>query len=188
MDTESKMDDYISVEAARKQLGISPREMFMLLEAEALRYRKDPYNETIRWVSAEDVGEAVEYLASYRQSERERKHQLFSIPEKESQTEAREMSYFTFSEADLTLLLWASVPYFDAERDIYFGGIDEHGSVLKTLSVVERLYSKLEKETKAGRSISEIVEEIAEQKPDQDTRNEVFQYLMRKARRERRSF
>jgi predicted CopG family antitoxin len=181
------MDDYISVEAARRQLGISPREMFMLLEAEALRSRKDPDNETIRWVSAEDVREATEYLSHFRQEAQERRHlMLGTLTESENQTESREISYFTFSDADLTLLLWASVPYFDAKRDIYFGGVDQHSSAMKTLSVVEQLYSKLEKETKAGRSISEIVEEIAEQKPDQDARNEVFQYLINKASRMRK--
>src|SRR5947209_5327263 len=181
------MDEFIPVEMARQQLGISPREMLMLLEAEALRSRKDPYNETIRWVSAEDVRDAMEHLLRFRKEENERKHQLIGIgPEQESQAESREISYFTFSDADLTLLLWASVPYFDAERDIYFIGLDKHDSILKTFRVVGRLYSKLEKETKAGRSISEIVEEIAEQKPDQDARNEVFQYLMHKAKRERK--
>lgn len=175
--------EYIPVETAREQLGISPREMLMLLEAKALRYRKDPYNETIRWVSAEDVRDAVEHLESYRQEERERIHRLVSIPKKESKTESREMSFFTFSDEDLVTLLWASVPYFDAERDIYFRSEDARGSIGKTVKVVERIYSKLEKETKAGRSISEIVEEITQQKPDQDARNEVFQYLMRKAKR-----
>ena len=106
---------------------------------------------------------------------------LGTLTASENQTKSRERSYFIFSDADLTLLLWASVPYFDAKRDIYFRGSDQHSSAMKTLSVVEQLYCKLEKETKAGRSISEIVEEIAEQKPDQDARNEVFQYLMRKA-------
>ena len=175
--------EYIAVEAAREQLGISPREMLMLLEAETLRYRKDPYNEAIRWVCAEDVRDAVEHLESYRQEERERIHRLVSIPEKESKTESREMSFFTFSDEDLVTLLWASVPYFDAERDIYFKVSDERGSVGNVLKVIERIYSKLEVATKAGRSISEIVEEIAQQKPDQDARNEVFQYLMRKAKR-----
>lgn len=110
--------EYIPVEAAREQLGISPREMLMLLEAEALRSRKDPHNETIRWVAAEDVRDAAEHLACYRQEEKERIHQLVSIPEKDSKTESREMSFFTFSDADLMTLLWASVSYFDAERDI----------------------------------------------------------------------
>ena len=175
--------EYITVEAAREHLGISPREMLMLLEANALRYRKDPHNETIRWVCAEDVREAVEHLESYRQEERERLHRLLSISEKESNTESRETPFFTFSDEDLMTLLWAVVPYFDAERDIYFRSEDERGSTGKTMKVIERIYSKLEKETKEGRSISEIVEEIAQEKPDQDVRNEVFQYLMRKAKR-----
>ena len=183
-----RMDEqeYIAVEVAREQLGISPREMLMLLEAEALRYRKDPYNETIRWVCTEDVREAVEYLKSYRQEERERLHRLLSISEKESNTESREMSFFTFSDADLMTLLWAVVPYFDVERDIYFRSEDERGSVGKIMKVIERIYSKLERETKAGRSISEIVEEIAQQKPDWDARDEVFQYLIGKASRTRK--
>jgi hypothetical protein len=175
------MDEYIPVETARRQLGISPREMFMLLEAEALRYRKDPDNETIRWISAEDVRETLEHLSRFRQEEKERRHlMLGTLTESKDQTESRERSYFTFSDADLTLLLWASVPYFDAKRDIYLGGVDQHSSAMKTLSVVEQLCCKLEKETKAGRSISEIVEEIAEQKPDKDARDEILKYLMRK--------
>src|SRR5690349_14294977 len=130
--------EYIPVEVAREKLGISPREMLMLLEAEALRYRKDPYNETIRWVSAADVMDAVEYLARYRQAEKERINQLVSVSDLGSKAETREMSFFTLSEADLTMLLWASVPYFDAERDIYFRGLDERGSFDKTLKVVGR--------------------------------------------------
>jgi predicted CopG family antitoxin len=180
---EISEQEYMPVDAAREQLGISPREMLMLLEAEALRYRKDPYNETIRWVCAEDVRDAFEHLESYRQEERERIHRLVSIPERESKTETREMAFFTFSDEDLVTLLWASVPYFDAERDIYFRSADERGSMGNVLKVIEKIYSKLLKEIKAGRSISEIVEEIAEQKPDQDARTEVFQYLMRKAKR-----
>jgi hypothetical protein len=176
-------EKYMPVEKAREQLGISPKEMSMLLEAHALRSRKDPHNETIRWVSTEDVRDAAEHLARYRQEEKERIHQLVSIPEKDSKTESREPSFFTFSDTDLMTLLWASVPYFDAERDIYFRASDERGSFDKTLKVVGRIYSKLEKETKAGRPISEIVEEIVEQKPDQDVRNAVFHYLMSKARR-----
>lgn len=178
-----KEQEYIPVETAREQLGISYREMLMLLEADALRYRKDPYNETIRWVFAEDVRAAVEHLESYRQEERERLHRLIAVPEKKSKTESREMSFFTFSDEDLMMLLWACVPYFDAERDIYFRSSDERGDIGNVLKVIERIYNKLEAETKAGRSISEIVEEIAEQKPDQDARNEIFQYLMRKAKR-----
>jgi hypothetical protein len=174
--------EYIPIEEAREQLGISPREMLMLLEANALRYRKNPHNETIRWVCAEDVRDAVGRLETYRQEERERLRQLVSIAEMEGNTEAREMSFFTFSDQDLVALLWAIIPYFDAERDIYFRSEDERGSIVKILKVIERIYSKLEKETKSGRSISEIVEDIARQKPDQDARNEVFQYLMRKAR------
>jgi hypothetical protein len=175
--------EYIPVEAAREQLGLSPGEMLMLLGAEALRCRKDPHNETIRWVSAEDVKDAVEHLARYREEERERIHQLVSLPDKGTKTEPKEMSFFTFSDADLTTLLWASVPYFDAERDIYFTALDERGSFDKTLKVVGRLYVKLEEGAKAGRPISEIVGEIVEQKPDQDARSEVFQYLIHKARR-----
>lgn len=179
--------EYIPVESARVQLGISPREMLMLLEAKALRYRKDPYNDSIRWVSAEDVRDAVEHLARFRQEEKERRHQLFGAStEEESQTEARETLLFTFSQGDLMLLLWASVSYFDAERDIYFRAFDERGSFDKSLQVAIRLHGKLERETKAGRSISEIVEEIYEQKPDDIARSEVFQYLMNKTKRERK--
>jgi predicted CopG family antitoxin len=178
--------EYIPVEAAREQLGLSPREMLMLLEAGALRSHKDPHNETIRWVSAEDVRDAVEHLARYRQEEKERIHQLVSLPEKDSKTESREMSFFTFSDTDLMTLLWASVSYFDAERDIYFTSPDERGSFDKTLKVIGKIYGRLEREHQAGRSISEIITEIYEQQPNQNARWEVFRYLMRKAQRERK--
>lgn len=174
--------EYILVEVAREQLGISPREMLMLLEAEALRYHKDPYNETIRWVYAEDVREAVEHLVHYRQVEEERRLRLISIPENTNESDAKESSFFTFSDTDLMTLLLAAVSYFDAERDIYFVAFDERGSFDKTLAVIEKLYSKLKSESQAGRSISEIVTGIYEQQPDRNARNEVFQYLMQKTR------
>jgi hypothetical protein len=183
---EMNNKEYIPVEIAREQLGISPREMLMLLEAEALRYRKDPHNETIRWVSAEDVRDAVEHLDRYRQEEKERIHRLTNIPERDSKAEPREFSFFTFSDTDLMTLLWASVSYFDAERDIYFTSSDERGSFDKAMKVIEKIYRRLELESQAGRSLSEIITEIYEQQPNQNARWEVFQYLMHKAQRERK--
>jgi hypothetical protein len=175
--------EYISVEVARERLGISPREMSMLLEAEALRYRKDPHNETIRWVCAEDVRDAVEHLAHYRQEEQERRHQLTNIPERNSKAEPGEFSFFTFSDTDLMTLLWASISYFDAERDIYFTSSDERGSFDKIIKAIEKIYGRLERESQAGRSLSEIVTEIYEQQPNQNARWEVFHYLIHKAQR-----
>lgn len=86
-------EEYILVEVAREQLGISPREMLMLLEAEALRYRRDPYNETVRWVYAKDVRETVEHLVRYRQEEEERRRRLVSIPENANESEGKESSF-----------------------------------------------------------------------------------------------
>lgn len=174
--------EYIPVEVARERLGISPMEMSMLLEAEALRYRKDSYNETIRWVCAEDIKDGVEHLARYRQEEGDRIHKLVTIAERANEHEDKERSFFTFSDADLMMLLLAAVSYFDAERDIYFRAFDERGSFNKTTAVIEKIYGILKSERQAGRSISAIVTDIYEQQPDRNTRNVVFQYLMQKAR------
>jgi hypothetical protein len=183
---EMNEQEYIPIEMARERLGISPKEMLMLLEAEALRYRKDPHNETIRWVSAEDVRDAVEHLDRYRQEEQERRHQLTNIPERDSKAEPRESSFFTFSDTDLMTLLWASISYFDAERDIYFTSSDERGSFDKSIKVIGKICGRLERESQAGRSLSEIITEIYEQQPNQNARWEVFRYLMHKAQRERK--
>jgi hypothetical protein len=179
-------EEYIPVDVAREQLGVSPREMLMLLEAEALRYRKDSYNETVKWVYAEDVREAVEHLARYRQEEEERRRRLISIPENANESEAKESSFFTFSDTDLMTLLLASVSYFDAERDIYFRAFDERSNIGRTITAISKIYGKLEQEIKAGRSISEVVMEIYEQQPSIDSRNAVFSYLMNKVRQNRK--
>jgi hypothetical protein len=90
--------------------------------------------------------------------------------------------YFTFSDTDLVTLLVAAAPYFDVERDIYFKAFEERGSFDKIARVIERIYSRLERDRQVGRSISEIVTEIYEQRPDQDARRAVYLYLIRKAK------
>jgi len=177
--------DYLSVEEARETLGVSPREMSMLLEAEALRSRKDQHDRTIRWVLATDVNDAYLHLNIYRQEEKRRLSQPLGGSEKKGQTEPRVISYYTFSDTDFTTLLMSLVSYFDAERDIYFGWQDARANLTKITDVISKIYGRLEEGSKAGRSISEIVEEIYDHQPDPQSRNEVFQYLMQKARRER---
>src|SRR5215217_2881041 len=175
--------DYLSVEEAREMLGVSPREMAMLLEAEALRSRKDPHDRTIRWVLVEDVKDAFQHLNLYRLEEKRRLSRPIGGSEKKGQTEPREISYYTFADRDFTTLLMALVSYFDAERDIYFGWLDARANINKIVDVISKIYGRLEEGSKAGRPISEIVEEIYDRQPDPKSRNEVFQYLMQKARR-----
>lgn len=174
-------EEYIDVEIARERLGISHREMSLLLETEALLSRQDSRDGTIRWVRAEDVEDARSHLARYRREEKERIHQLATTQEP-AERDAGDISYFTFSDTDLMMLLLAAVSYFDAERDIYFGAFDHRSDMGKNLRAVSNLYSQLERESKAGRAMSEIVGDIYERQPDYKSRNEVFRYLMDKAR------
>jgi hypothetical protein len=177
-----KDEEYIAVEMARERLGISHREMSLLLKFEALRSRKDGVDETIRWVCVDDVEDARAHLARYRREEKERLQRFAAPEEPVKERNADDISYFTFSDTDLMMLLLAAISYFDAERDIYFRAFDERAAIEKTLRAISKLYSRLEKESKAGRPMSEIVGEIYEQQPDHKSRHEVFRYLMKKAR------
>ncbi len=67
----------------------------------------------------------------------------------------------------------------------YFGAFDERADMGKNLRAVSKLYSQLERESKAGRAMSEIVGDIYERQPDHKSRNEVLRYLMDKARQDR---
>lgn len=182
---ERKMNEqeYMPVETARERMCVSPGELLMLLEAGALRYRKDRFNKNVTEVCAEDVTEAVEYLARYRREQQERLRQMFRSSESDKETEAREVYYFNFADSDLLMLLMAVGSYSDAERDLYFVSPDERGSLLSHAKAVDKLYGRLEGESRAGRPLSEIVEDIFEQRPDQQSRTAVFTYLMDKARR-----
>ena len=176
--------DYFSVEESRQMLSVSPGEMATLLEAEALRSLKDQHDRTIRWVLAEDVNDAYLHLNVYRLEEKRRLSRPIGGSEKKGQTEPREVSYYTFADSDFATLLLALVSYFDAERDIYFGWQDGRDNITKIVDVVSKILLKLEEGSKAGRTISEIVEEIYDLQPNPRSRNEVFQYLLQKARRE----
>lgn len=178
--------EYIPVESAREQMCVSPSEMLMLLEAGALRCRKDRSNGTVKEVSAEDVRGVTEYLTRFRQEKRERLMRLFppsvdgGKAEDGGEAEAREVYYFNISDTDLLTLLLAAVSYFDAERDLYFMWPDERGTISDHAKVASKLYGRLEEESRAGRPLSEIVEDIYEQRPDQDARRAVYRYLMSK--------
>lgn len=174
--------EYIPVELAREQMSISPGEMLTLLDSGALRCRKDRFNRTVTEVCAEDVCEAVEYLTRFRQEERERMRRLMPRSKDSKEAEPREVYYFNITDGDLLTLLLAAVSYFDAERDLYFVWPDERGSLHSHAKVASRLYGKLEKESKSGRPLSEIVEEIFERRPDQPARSAVYGYLMDKVK------
>lgn len=178
-----KEENFIPVGLARERLGLSPREMLMLLEANALHYFKDPFDKTIRWVHVESVRDAEEHLARYRQEEKERLAR-FSPP---SENESREVSFFTISDSDLLTLLLASISYFDAARDIYFRAGDERDNIQKFAAVAVKIYERLAEGTKAGRTVSEIVDEIYEKRPDREARDKVFLYLMDKTRQKKQS-
>jgi hypothetical protein len=177
--------DYVSVEEARQMLNISPTEMATLLDAEALRSLKDRHDRSIRWILADDVNDAFLHLNVYRIEEKRRLSRPIGGSEKKGQAEPREVSYYTFADSDFATLLMALVSYFDAERDIYFGWQDGRDNITKIVDVVSKILLRLEEGSKAGRSISEIVEEIFHLRPDAKSRNEVFQYLMRKVGRDR---
>jgi hypothetical protein len=176
--------DYFSVEEARQMLSVSPRDMATLLEAGALRSLKDRHDRTVRWVLAEDVQDAFLHLNAYRLEEKRRLSRPIGGPEKKAQADSREVSYYTFADSDFATLLLALVSYFDAERDIYFGWQDGRDNITKIVDVVSKILLKLDEGSKAGRPVSEIVEEIFDLRPDPKSRNEVFQYLMKKARQE----
>jgi hypothetical protein len=180
--------DYMPVETARERMGVSPGEMLMLLEAGALRYRKDQFDETVTEVCVEDVADAVEHLTRHRQKEKEWRRRLSMDShggQEVKEDETRESYSFTFADSDLLLLLFAAVSYFDAERDIYIvsGG---RADTTKALKAAGKVYSILERECRAGRAMSEIVEEIYKQQPDRGARAAVFTYLMDKARKSKR--
>lgn len=177
-------EEYIPVEAARAQLGISSAEMSMLLEAGALLARKDPLNETVRWVRAQEVEDAVEHLACYRQEEHERLRRRTSPAGDNASSASREALFFNLSDSDLMTLLLAAVSYFDAERDIYFRDQDNRDHISNRLAAIEKLYLWLKRGVEDGRAVEEIIQEIYEQRPDQNARRAVFMYLMKKARRE----
>lgn len=86
-------EDYLSVQEAREMLGVSPREMAMLLEAEALRSRHDPHDRTIKWVLVEEVEDAYQHLNLYRLEEKRRLSRPIGGSAKEGQTEPREISH-----------------------------------------------------------------------------------------------
>lgn len=172
--------EYIPVELAREQMSISPGEMMMMLDAGALRCRKDRFNQTVTDVCAEDVREAAERLTRFRQEERERMRRIMPPSKDDKEPEPREVYYFNIADSDLLTLLLAAVSYFDAERDLYFVWPDERGSLYSHGKVAASLYGRLEKESKAGRPLSEIVEDIFERRPDQQARSAVCRYLMDK--------
>lgn len=177
--------EYISVDEARQQLGLGYKDMAVLLEAQALRFRRDSRDQTIQWVLAEDVRDAITYLTRYREEEKKRLNSLFPTPVTENQeeeTESNEGPFFTFSPTDLGTLLMALVSYFDAERDVYLGLLDDRGDISKTVKVLSRIYTWLERDAQAGRPLSETVEEIYELRPDERARREVFLYLLNKTR------
>ena len=174
--TEIDGQQYISVDEARQLLGLGYKDMARLLEARALRFRRDLREQTIQWILAEDVQDAIGYRERQRYEERQRRSELLS-------DDRGEEAHYTFLASDLTALLLAAVCYFDAERDIYLGGFDERGDINKTVQAVFRIYTWLERESKAGRSISEIVMEIYEQRPDERARYDIFFYLMNKTKR-----
>lgn len=174
--------DYIPIEAAREQLGISPLEMSILLEAKALRTRVDPHNNAILLVNAEEVQDAVEHLSQYRQEEKERINHFITITGVDNKAEAREVLFFNLSDTDLMTLLLASVSYFDAERDISHTHLDSSNHILQSLKAIEHIYGRLKKESAEGRSPSEIITEMYEQRPDFNSRNRVMSYLMHKTR------
>ncbi len=178
--------EYISVDEARQQLGLGYKDMAMLLDAKALRLRRDYRGQTIQWVLAEDVRDAVAYLTRYREEERKRLDSLFSTKgrdeQEEDKSETIEGPFFTFSPTDIGTLLMALVSYFDAERDVYFGLFDDRGDIRKTVDVISRIYLWLEKDAQAGRPLTETIDEIYEQRPDERARREVFLYLLEKAR------
>lgn len=178
-----KEENFIPVGVARERLGLSPREMLMLLEANALLYFKDPFDKTIRWVHIDAVKDAEEHLTRYRQEEKERLTQ-YSSP---SENESREVSFFTISDSDLLTLLLASISYFDAERDIYFRAGDERDNIQKFAAAAVKIYERLEEGIKAGRTVSEIVDELYEKRPDREARDKVFLYLMDKTRQNKHS-
>jgi hypothetical protein len=124
-------------------------------------------------------------LARYRHEEKERIHRLTTTQEPARERDASDVSYFTFSDMELMMLLLAAVSYFDVERDIHFGPLDERADIGKNLKAISKLYSRVEKESKAGRVMSEIIGDIYEQQPDHESRHEVFSYLMDKARQDR---
>ena len=172
------------MDQARQQLGLGYKDMALLLEAQALRFRRDPSDQTIQSVLAQDVRDAVAHLARYREEEKQRLHSLFptTASDVQQESETDEGSLFTFSASDLGTLLMALVSYFDAERDVYFGLSDDRGDIGKTVKVASRIYAWLERDSQAGRPLSETVAEIYEQCPDERARGEVFLYLMDKAR------
>lgn len=180
---EIEGQQYIPVDEARQLLGLGYKDMARLLEACALRFHRDSRDQTIQWVLAEDVQDAVGYQARQRYEEEQRLCRLFSDKgdDKQAESEADQEPIFTFSASDLGTFLLAAVCYFDAERDIYFGGSDERGDIGKTVKVIGLLYTWLEGENKAGRSISEIVMDIYSQRPDERARDDVFLYLIKKA-------
>lgn len=170
--------EFMPVEAARELMCVGPGEMLMLLEAGVLRYRKDQLSGAVKEIRAEDVSEVVEYLTRRRQEEKERLRRPTASSGDGGEAEAREVYYFNLSDSDLLTLLLAVASYLDAERDLYFVMPDERGSLLSHLEVVSRLYGRLERESRAGRPLSEIVEDIFERRPDQKARSAVFTYLM----------
>jgi hypothetical protein len=178
--TQIKDSDYIPVDEARQQLGLGYKDMALLLEAQALRFRRGPSDQTIQSVLAQDVRDAITHLARYREEERQRLHSLFPTTARDMQQESEtdEGSLFTFSASDLGTLLMALVSYFDAERDVYLGLSDDRGDIGKPVTVVSRIYTWLERDSQAGRPLSETVAEIYEQSPDEKARGEVFLYLM----------
>jgi hypothetical protein len=176
--------EYIAVETAREQLGIGPKHMSMLLQAEALRYRTDPLDGLIKWVCAADVKDALEHLAGHKQEEEDLRRISFPASLHENKAHGRDdkLTSFTLTDSDLVTLLLATASYFDAERDIYFSRYDDRGAVTKTLAVVDRIYSRLLKGNAAGSNISDIVMEIYRNRPDEHTLEMVFLYLMSKAK------
>jgi hypothetical protein len=183
--TVTKIDEweYISVDEARQQLGLGYKDMAVLLEAQALRFRRDVRDQTIQWVLAEDVRDAVAYLTRYREEEKQRLNSLFptEAKNKHQESETEEGPLFTFSATDLGTFLMALVSYFDAERDVYLE-FDDRGNIEKPVRVLSRIYTWLERDAQAGRPLTETVEEIYEQRPDERARGMVFLYLMNKAR------
>lgn len=169
--------EYISVAAAREQLGLSPKEMSTLTTSGALRVCVDPSHESISRVASADVAAAVAHLVRYRQAEKMRLFHFALCDGDDQHIEPTRTQFFTLSEADLMTLLLASVSYFDAERNLSFSVVDALDHFGASISVAEKMCGKLQRGSAQGRAIPEIIMEIYEQQPSQQVRQAVCRYF-----------
>lgn len=163
----------------------APKIWFCSSKLTPYAFRRDPSDQTIQSVLAQDVRGALAHLSRFREEEKQRLHSSFptTAKDKQQESETDAGTLFTFSASDLGTLLMAMLSYFDAERDVYLDLSDDRSDIGKPVTVVSRIYTWLERDSQAGRPLSETVAEIYEQRPDERARGEVFLYLMDKARR-----